>query len=134
MAVDYAKKRKQAEVKLKKFGTPGVLRRKAKGEGSGDPWDPVKDVITDYPISALIQEFSEHMINGTTILYGDRLLMAGAESLVTAGNIVPTAATDKVILTLSEGREIEYAIVNVKPMSPGGVDILYELQVRGPGR
>jgi hypothetical protein len=61
------------------------------------------------------------MVDGTTILSGDRKLLISAERF----EAFPKT-TDKLI---ADG--VEYNIINVSPLAPGGVSILYTLQIRG---
>jgi hypothetical protein len=115
----YANIRKKAHEKLKQYGFTAVLKRTA--AGGGPAWNPGAPVETEIPILALLETYSDKMIDGTTIIYGDRKLLISAEHLE---NIPRT--TDKLII---DGEE--YGIINVLPFAPGGVSILYTLQIRG---
>lgn len=74
---------------------------------------------TDDAGYALIEEYSIPQIDGTNIRIGDRkaLCVDVAE---------PKPGVDKLKIGT-----IEYAIISVKPLAPGGVAVYYEVQIRG---
>lgn len=119
---DYTRIRTSAHAKLKKYGMTATLRREVKA--GGDEWNPAPPTVEDRDIVALLGSFSERMIDGITVKYGDRRVYVGADAL---GDFVPTVE-DKLVLGA-----IEYAIINVLPIAPGGVPVMYEIQARGAG-
>ncbi|MDR1648766.1 MAG: hypothetical protein LBR71_00770 [Synergistaceae bacterium] len=116
---DYSSIRKKTYEKLKKYGFTATLKRTV--PGSGPSWNPGPPVEAEFPILALFETYSDRMIDGTTILHGDRKVLISAEHF----EAFPRT-TDKLI---AEG--VEYNIINVSPLAPGGVSILYTLQIRG---
>lgn len=119
---DYTRIRTSAYAKLKKYGMAATLRREVKtGE---DEWNPGPTTVEDHDIVALLGSFSERMIDGITVKYGDRRVYVGVDGL---GDFVPTVE-DKLVLGA-----IEYAIINVILVAPGGIPVMYEIQARGAG-
>jgi hypothetical protein len=116
---DYSNIRKKAYDKLKKYGFAATLKRTT--PGSGPAWNPGPSINAEFPVLALFETYSDGMIDGTTILYGDRKLLLSAEHLEATPR-----TTDKLIINGEE-----YNIINVLPLAPGGVSILFTLQIRG---
>lgn len=137
---NYTRIRQATEMKLEKAGIQGILRREINDANDDTPWDPTDNEIIDYPITALFDDFNENAIDGTTILFGDRKIWIGGESLVFTkdggeeAHIVPNALWDKLVFVNNEGQQMEYAIVNVNAIGPGGIDVLYVVQARGAAR
>lgn len=112
-------------------GVEAILRRRL--ITGKDPWNPSGAVVTDYPVSVVRGNFPDTMIGpGSTIQFGDLRLYLEAQSLAipkpdgSTEFITPNLATDSIIM---DGRT--WSFIAVVPTSPGGVDIIYELQVRG---
>jgi hypothetical protein len=116
---DYASIRKKAYEKLKKYGFTATLKRTI--PGSGPAWNPGTPTEVEFTVLALFEEYSDNMIDGTTIMRGDRKLLFSAEHF----EAFPKT-TDKLIINGEE-----FNIINVRPFAPGNVSILYTLQIRG---
>lgn len=70
--------------------------------------------------SCLFEEYNDRDIDGTVIQRGDRRMLLALDDKT----IVPTTAH-----TITAGGQ-EYSIQNVGTLAPGGIAIMYTLQVR----
>jgi len=113
---DYARTRATAERLIAKFGQTGAILRTTTG---GPAYDP-ETVTTDHACQLAVMEYTDDKIDGTLIMRGDTLLY-----LSTAGLSIEPSTADKVVI----GGE-EHAIVNVKPLSPAGLVVFWEVQAR----
>jgi hypothetical protein len=74
----------------------------------------------DYVGSGMVFDYSERLLNGTTILQGDqRVIMAPNLA------VVPQNGD---ILTLANGRKLQ--VIISKPLAPGGQVVLLDMQAR----
>ena len=91
-----------------------------KPTGGGSPWDadPASPTVTQHSLRAMEGAYRRDLIDGTLIQADDLRLY------VEAGPVTPTTKD-----TLVHKGE-EYAIVAVRPTSPGGEALMWELQVR----
>lgn len=113
---DYAKSRATAERLIARFGTAGAIRRTIQ---SGPSYDPVL-TDTDYPCTLVTLEYEDAKVDGTLIRKTDKMIY-----ISTAGLTITLAESDKVI---ADGKE--YAIENLKPLSPAGIVVFWEVQGR----
>lgn len=113
---DYARSRATAEKLIAKFGTTGAIRRQVK---SGPSYDPVITDV-DYACQLVTLEYSDKDVDGTLIRNTDKLIYVS-----TAGLTITLEKSDKII---AAGEE--YAIENLKPLSPAGIVVYYEAQGR----
>lgn len=113
---DYGKSRATADRLLKRYGQAGAIRRTA---DTGTAWDPTV-TTTDHAAIFAVMDYAENMVDGTRILATDKLVYLSAKGLT----IEPTPSDVMVIGGAA------YAIVNVKPLAPAGVVVLYEIQAR----
>jgi hypothetical protein len=90
---------------IAKFGMAAIIRR-------------VND--NDYPVIVVMAEYLPREKDGQLIQWTDRKAILAAQGLT----IVPNAQTDQLIV------DQDLQIVTVTKTSPGGDDIIYELQVR----
>lgn len=112
----YPKLQQTAARLIAKFGQAGAIRRTTT---SGPAYDP-ETVTTDHPCQLAVMQYTDDKIDGTLIMRGDKLVY-----LSTAGLSVEPSTADKVLI----GGE-EHAIVNVKPLSPAGLVVFWEVQAR----
>lgn len=111
---NYIAKRKLATQLLRKFGQNVVLRHTKQtdlGDGS------VSDVITELNCCAVFVDFTLQELSNTNIQTGDK--KAYTEHLA-----IRPAIGDLLVQDSTEWR-----IKAVKPLSPAGIDVLYELQI-----
>ncbi|WP_313666216.1 hypothetical protein [Shinella sp.] len=113
---DYPRIRATAARLIAKFGQTGAIRRTTI---SGPAYDP-ETVITDHACQLAVMQYTDDKIDGTLIMRGDKLVY-----LSTAGLSIEPSTADKVVI----GGE-EHAIVNVKPLSPAGLVVFWEVQAR----
>ncbi len=113
---DYARSRATAERLIAKFGTTGAIRRAVT---SGPAYDP-EITETDYPCTLVTLEYDDAKVDGTMIRKTDKLIYVS-----TAGLGITLAESDKVV---AAGEA--YAIENLKPLSPAGIVVFWEVQGR----
>ena len=113
---DYGRSRAVAERLIAKFGTTGAIRRTVQ---SGPSYDPVL-TDTDYPCTLVTLEYDDAKVDGTLIRKTDKMIYVS-----TAGLAITLAESDKVI---AAGEA--YAIENLKPLSPAGIVVFWEVQGR----
>ena len=117
MAFDYAGMRDSADELLDEFGQAAAIRRIT--NGGSDAYAPTQ-TTADTAIVCVVTEYANREKDGTRIQAKDRKVLVKAGSLA----ITPTPS-DKFVLG-----GVVYDIVDVCPLEPGGVVMLYELQVR----
>lgn len=119
--MDYAAIATRAKKKLTEAGTTMVLTRRSGGTFSPVAGEFTGAVETSYPAIGIFQAPNlmgrgERWIAGTEVKTGDKFILLAADGL----DIVPQPGD------LIDG----YAIVNVMPITPGGVDLLYRILAR----
>ncbi|QND47665.1 hypothetical protein HB780_18485 [Rhizobium lusitanum] len=113
---DYAKTRATAEQLIAKFGQQGQLRRIT---ASGPDYDPVQ-TSEDFACMLVDLDNTQAHIGGTLIQRGGRMVY-----LSTAGLSIEPTLADRLVIA-----GVEHAIVDVQPLSPGGIAVFWQLQVR----
>lgn len=101
----YTSIKKTAARLIDKFGMDAIIRR------SGG---------SDYRVRVVVTEYLPHERDGELIRWTDRKAILAADGLT----FTPNTQTDQLIL------DQDLQIVNVTKTSPGGDDVIYELQVR----
>ena len=99
-------------------GAPQVAQLVMSEGGPTTPWGEDEPTETLTPLVIVTDTYSQGLVDGTLIMAGDRRVM------VEAGPVAPSTAHK-----LRIGGE-DYAIVAVRPLAPGGVALMYEVQVR----
>lgn len=117
MSFDYAALRTNADALIDNFGLDVVLRRSV---NSGTAWEPTRQ-DTEYSTKAVLERYSQREVDGQNILRTDRKAIVAAGPL---GLIVPTTA-DKLVIGGAA-----YSIMQVDPVAPAGVSVIYEMQLR----
>lgn len=117
MSFDYSRLRATAERLLDRFGFKVILEKP--GEDGGDPWNPGPGEPTQHPITVVQQYKQVRDASGTLIAQTQHTLLISTE-----GGVIP-AKEDAVIIN-GERREV----LAVRPVSPGSVDLLYEVDVQ----
>lgn len=113
---DYGRSRAVAERLIAKFGTTGAIRRSVK---TGPDYDP--DITeTDYACTLVTLVYDDAKVDGTLIRKTDKMIYVS-----TAGLSITLAESDKVVAA----GEV-YAIENLKPLSPAGIVVFWEVQGR----
>ncbi len=107
---------------LTEFGKDYVLQQ----EGSAAVFDEPTGFITtpgtptNHTVTGVLTSYNQREINGTSILATDFKLLLSPSGMT----VVPDTS-----MKIVDGID-EFTIIHVKPLRPGGVDVLYELQVR----
>lgn len=115
----YAELRADAEEMIAEAGQDGVIRKP--GVATGDPWNPTFGPPTDIPCKLVEWEYTAFEVDGTLIRADDRKLLVSTEGVTEA-----LAQADQIVVG---GKAL--AIISVKPLSPGGVVLLWQIQARG---
>lgn len=105
-----------AEAMIVLFGGNGTIRRLT---ATGPAHDPDL-AATDYACQLVVLDYEKREIDGTLVRQGDRKVYVSTEGLT----ISPETADQLVI-----GGEA-WAIVSVKPLSPAGTVLFWEIQAR----
>ncbi len=113
---DYARSRATAERLIAKFGTAGAIRRAVK---TGPDYDP-EITETDYPCTLVTLEYDDRDIDGTLVLSTDKKIYVSTQGLS-----ITIEKSDRVI---ADGKA--YVIERLKPLSPAGIVVLWEVQGR----
>jgi len=116
VAFDYDRARATAARLIVKFGQKGSLRRVT---STGPDYDPVQ-ANADFACSLVDLDQSQLHVADTLIQRGDRMVYLSTQGL----SIEPTLA-DRLLIG-----GVEHAIVDIQPLSPGGVAVFWQLQVR----
>jgi hypothetical protein len=114
-AFNYNRSRATAERLIKKFGMAGAVRRQT---NTGPAYDPAV-ITTDYPCRLVVLDYDDAKIDGTLIRRSDKLIYLSTEGLA----VMPTGA-DAIVA------EAAYQIIDIKPLSPAGVVVFWEIQAR----
>jgi hypothetical protein len=114
---NYAATAATATSLLLSFGAPCTLKREV--AGAYDPATGNAAVTeTTFTTQAAVFAYDQKYINNTLILLGDQLAY-----------MPPATAPKQGDLMTWQGKD--YTVVAVKPVSPAGVPVLYEAQIRG---
>ena len=118
MTFDYTRSKASADRLITRFGQSATLRRPST---TGAAYNPTPGDPDNHPVTVVTLDYSTSEIDGTRILATDRRVLMAKRSLA----IEPTSS-DKLVIG-----GVSYSIIPpVKPLSPGGVVVLYELQAR----
>ena len=114
---DYAKSAATADRLITRFGQAATLIRQV--QIGGTDWNPtLADQSRDCTIAVL--DYENREIDGTRIQTGDKKV------LVSAVGLSPEPTTVDRIAISGE----EHSVMSVKPLSPAGTVVLYEVQAR----
>lgn len=116
-AFDYSKTAATATGLLQRFGAACTLKRQT--GGTYDPTTGTTPVtVTELPTTAAVFAYDQKYIDGTLVLQGDQRAYMVAGVVPVQGDVLAW-----------QGRD--YQVVAVKPLSPAGVNCLFEAQIRG---
>lgn len=118
-AYNYARAKATANRLIERFGQLGALRRQAV---SGAAYDPTLGANTDHACRFAITDYTASEIDGTRVLATDKKALLAVGSLT-----VTPALSDKLV----EADGTVYKIIPpLKPLSPAGTVVMYEIQCR----
>jgi len=112
---DYTRTRATAERLIAKFGTTGAIRRKV---STGPAYNPTT-VATDHPCTLVTLDYDDSRVDGTLIRKSDRLIYLSTQDLT-----ITPALGDAIVAGAV------YRIIDIKPLSPAGVTVFWEIQAR----
>ena len=102
---------------LQRFGAACTIKHP-----TGTAYDPDTGTMTptyaNTPSTAAVFDFAQKYIDGTLILQGDKQAYCAPGVAVVQGDAVTWMG-------------IDYTVIAVKPVSPAGVTVLFEAQLRG---
>ncbi len=104
---------------ITEFGQTITVKRNTYGEYDVDTGE-VPNVVTTLKLKGVLFDYGEKELNGTTILKGDKKLLVQPTGISSIEN------TD--IITVN-GKD--YAVVNVIETNPAGINLLFEVALRG---
>jgi hypothetical protein len=116
MAFNYANAQATAERLIAQFGQTATLTKYA---SSGTVYAPTRS-STGYGVIVVIMDYRNSEIDGTLVRQGDKKIY-----LSTDGLTVTPAASDEITL-----ESVVHSVIDVKPLSPGGTVVYYEIQAR----
>lgn len=109
---------------LKRFGADATVKRV-----SGSAYDPdtgtMTPTYTSLPTTAAVFDFDQKYIDGTLILQGDKQAYCAPGVAVVQGDQFDWPVNVPDVPTVT------YTVIAVKPVSPAGVPVLFEAQLRG---
>ena len=117
-AFDYARPKATADRLITRYGQTATLRRPTTSGGTS--YNPGTVTNADHACTIAVLDYSSREVDGTRIQRTDRKVLMAKASL----SIEP-ATTDKLEIGVDELK-----IVDVKPLSPAGTVVFWELQVR----
>ncbi len=118
-AFDYVAIEIKAAELIQKFGRNATLRRISKVPGTTPKrWESAEGTPTDSEVRMVFLDYNIRDVDGTRILKGDqRVFLRGDVG-------IDVSDQDFVI----DGT-VKWEVKNVQPLNPGGVTLLYELQL-----
>lgn len=119
-AFDYTRARATADRLLTRFGRTATLRQTT--VSGGDGWDPGSgtETVVDTSIICAVTDYAVAEVDGTLIQATDRRVFVSAQGV----SVTPVPAD---VLIIGSG---QLSIVNVRPLSPAGTTVLWEVQAR----
>lgn len=119
MAFDYNRPKTTALRLLTRYGQTMTLRRITDGAYSAGA---STQTVVDETVTGAVFEYTAFEKQNSSIQIDDRKIMLAAKGMSAA-----PALTDQLIF----GGTTFKIIPPIKPLSPAGVDVIYELQARG---
>ena len=118
--IDYASVAQEADSAIANAGTSLTIKRDTAGVT-----DPITGIttggrITSYTATGVKLRFKNRDIDGTLVKAGDLRILLSVAGL----NITPES-TDTITVS-----GVDWKIIDVKPLEPAEIVVLYELQIR----
>ena len=118
-AVDYGRPRAAADRLLKRYGQAAILLKPS--TASGDAWNDTPGTPADYPVTVAVFAYTAQDRIGTGIQERDKRVLMSTEGLT----VEPEDGSDTILIG-----GVSHSIVSVNQVAPGGVAVVYDLQVR----
>jgi len=120
MAFDYRQIRQLAEQQIKEYGRPITIKGEIKGTFDPTTGKYTGGSQTTRQAYGIVTAYARNEIDGTLIQAKDQKVLLAADSL---------SAPPEVGELLVVG-SVEYRVVSVRAVEPGGTALLYKVQVR----
>jgi hypothetical protein len=122
---DYVKSRQTANRLITKFGMQTCKLLEVVEGVDADPWDDssvvLPDNFTEHTITAVVIDYEDEEVNDTSILRQDKKALISAED-------IPAIPNTSMVFVTTDGEY--HSIVNVKPLKPADIAVMYEVQIR----
>lgn len=119
-AFNYARPKATADRLIARYGQAGFVRRT--GAPTGPAYDPTPGVDVDHAARFAMLDYEDTEVDGTRVLGTDK------KALLAVGSLAITPALDD---KLVEADGTVYKIIPpLKPLSPAGTVVMYEIQCR----
>lgn len=123
---NYARARQTANRLISRFGGPGELRRSSEpNDGdmtNGMTPEPGEGADESHPCTLVVVDYTDQERAASLVAQNDRRALIATKGLT----IRPDESFSLVLFADPE----PFQIVSCKPLSPAGVDVLYDAQVR----
>lgn len=123
---NYARARRTADRLIARFGGPGELRRSSEpNDGdmtNGQTPEPDEGSDESHPCTLVVVDYTDQERAASLVAQNDRRALIATKGLT----IRPDESFSLVLFADPE----PFQIVSCKPLSPAGVDVLYDAQVR----
>lgn len=116
-AYDYSRPKASADRLIAKFGQAGTLRRST---STGPAYNPTAGAPADYACTFVVDSFKAFEVDGTRVKASDLKVLLAKGSLA-----IEPSVSDKLLIG-----GVAHTIVNVEPLAPGGVTVMWTLQCR----
>ena len=119
MSYDYSSVVSTAKRLIQKYGALATFTLPSEGGGTdpvtGEYTEPTSETVTAFGV---ITNYSSALVDGSIIQKGDNRLLVEAEKTI-----------PQTVQSVTIGGTT-YQVITVQRISPGGVDIMYQIQVR----
>jgi hypothetical protein len=120
---NYVRSRQTADRLITKFGMETCQLLEVVEGADADPWDDsVVSAPTEHTVTAVVIDYEDEEVDNTSILRQDKKALISAED-------IPTVPNNSMVFVTADGEY--HTIVNVKPLKPADVAVMYEVQIRG---
>lgn len=116
MTIDYEAIASEVSEAIAEVGFTAILRKETGGPAT--PWDTGSPTLSDTEITVLDDGIRDRYIAGTLTTRRSRVLTVAVDN-----GVIPAKA-DQV-----QVRGVWFEIEEVMPLAPGGVDLLYEVEL-----
>lgn len=116
----YARLARTAQRLIDRFGALETIKGYVDTPNPSTPNRPGIRTFAELSMRAVFLDIESKLIDGTLVKAGDMKVLVGANSMKVDPSIVGT---------ITRGDEV-WSIVNIKPLNPGGIKLIYTLQVR----
>lgn len=123
MAYDYVAERASAHADLKADGATVVLSTTGAGTQDGATGKVTPGTTVVVNTYGLLKNYRSNEVDGTLVQKGDLQVLSSAEDLARLG-LTPAAGWICAVMGTT------YRVMDVQPIAPGGVAVLWRLQLR----